>query len=240
MKRSDPQIFGASWLGSARSASDVASWASEVIADYDTTGKTYLDTIRQWFDGFSAEPRDKNKLRGELENFSKNSAHVAGVNELAWWTLMKAQGMLAAVVPTTKSAARPDFDVHSPFECYIEVTTLNVSQADETAFAEAPALMEDAKSRPDDEEDEDSVSKHIGAALDRNETIRRLIWNSARGKLNQLKHATDQKKPAVLVVFDYTAFSAYATDFNRALGDSLLGVKKNLQTALPNCRHWCT
>lgn len=146
---------------------------------------------------------------------------------------MKRQGTSACVVPTARSSARPDFELHTPFECFVEVTTLNVSQADEAALAEAPALIEDAKSRPDEEENEEddaSPRKAMGAALDPPKTMQRIINKSAFEKLKQLKHAADQKKPAVLVVFDYTEFSAYATDFNQALGDSLLGATKGFSS----------
>lgn len=228
MALSDQQIFGSSWLANARLVSAVDCWAHQVIADYDTTGLTYLHTVGRWFDAYPAANADKKKLRGELENLSINSGHVAGVNELAWWELMQKHAMSARVVPTAKNSARPDFELLTPFGCFIEVTTLNVSSADEEALTKAPALIADAKSRPDEEENEEveaSASEPTGAALDHQKSIQRIVNKSAFEKLKQLKHAANQQKPAVLVVFDYTAFSAYATDFSRRLCDSLLGIK---------------
>lgn len=192
------QIFGDEWLIKARSNSGDASWVNEVVEHLDTSGSIYLGTLRLWFDAFPSTADDKQMLCGRLESF-QDEQHLGGVNELAWWALMRREGVGVSAVPTAKTP-RPDFKLESPLDCFVEVSTLNVSASDK------------CKKR---------TGKSV--ALDHRETIRRAIGKLTNEKHRQLVYATKERKPSVLVLFDYTEWSAFGTDFVETLGEFLLG-----------------
>jgi len=197
----DQPIFDDKWLKNARTMNSNASWANAVVESLETSGQKYLATFRLWFNEFPAPPNDKQKLRERLECF-QNNQHLGGVNELAWWIFMQRENLMATVVPTTKKASRPDFQLKPPADCFIEITTLNISVKDRQA-------------------------------LNHDETIRRVIGKLTDEKLKQLMYAADQKKSGVLVIFDYSEWSAFGTNFFNALGEFLLGTKFGFKDVLP-------
>lgn len=204
------QIFDVEWLVKARSKSNNASWANAVVETLDTSGQIYLSTLHLWFNEFPAAPNDKQRLRERLECF-QDEQHLGGVNELTWWAFMQREGIGATVVPTAKTP-RPDFQLAPPADCFVEVSTLNVSEKDRSKLKEGKSI-----------------------ALDHAETIRRVVGKLTEEKRNQLIYATRQKKPAVLVLFDYTETSAFGTNCFNTLGEFLLGAEfgfKNLPTEL--------
>jgi hypothetical protein len=203
-------IFGDEWLRAARTGSIGGSWATAVIETLETTGRIYLSTLRLWFERFPLTCNQKHQLRTRLESL-RDDEHLGGVNELAWWEFIVREGFIAApLVPTT--AARPDFKLQSPTGCFVEVSTLNVSQRDQAQF-----------------------KAQQGVALDHAETIRRVIGKFTDEKRQQLQYASDQGKPSVLALFDYTTWSGLGTLFHHTLGDFLLGEQlgfKSLPTEL--------
>jgi hypothetical protein len=191
-------IFGDGWLQTVRTKSANGSWAATVIESLDTTGRIYLLTLRLWFERFPLTPKQKQQLRTRLESL-RDDEHLGGVNELAWWAFIVREGFTAAPLAPT-AAPRPDFELRSPTGCFVEVSTLNVSQKDKARF-----------------------EAQEGVALDHAETIRRVVGKLTDEKQRQLKYAADHKKPSVLALFDYTTWSGFGTLFYRTLGDYLLG-----------------
>ena len=170
-------IFGDEWLTKARPKSSNASWANAVVETLDTSGQIYLATLRLWFNEFPALPTDKQKLRERLECF-QDDQHLGGVNELTWWTFMQHGGLAATVMPTAKKASRPDFQVAPPADCFIEVSTLNISADDRKHLEQGKSV-----------------------ALNHTESIRRVIGKFTDEKRKQLMYAVDHQKPGVLVLF---------------------------------------
>ena len=191
-------IFNDEWLRRARKNSTKTSWAREVIETLDTTGQIYLSTLRLWFDKFPLNPKQKQNLRSRLESLHRNE-HLGAVNELAWSAFMLREGL--TVTPLSPSSTpRPDFQLPPPADCFVEVSTLNVSQKDRAKF---------------------EAKKSV--ALDHAETIRRVVGKLTDEKQRQLEYAADQTKPGVLALFDYTTWSGFGTLFFRTLGEFLLG-----------------
>jgi hypothetical protein len=194
-------IFDDNWLKDARARGSNGSWVDEVIKTLDTTGQIYLSTLGSWFDKYPLNAgSDRDHLRARLENFQDNQ-HLAGVNELTWWAFMQHDGINGCPLPTS-STPRPDFQLQAPADCFIEVSTVNVSQSDKAKFGDGNSVK-----------------------LDHAETIRRFIGKLTDEKEKQLAYASDCKKPAALALFDYTEWSGFGTQFNLALGDALLGEK---------------
>ena len=104
-----------------------------------------------------------------------------------------AEGLKGNPVPVS-STPRPDFQLQSPSDCFVEVSTLNVSDKDKKNFERG-----------------ESVS------LDHAETIRRIIGKITEEKKRQLMYAAAERKPCVLAFFDYTTWSGFATLFYRTL-----------------------
>jgi hypothetical protein len=204
-----PPIFGDEWLKRARAARTGDCWISDVIKTFDTTGQIYLSTLRLWFTKFPLTPRQKQGLRSRLESF-RNDEHLGGVNELAWWALMLRDGLICTPIPPAKSP-RPDFELQQPAECFVEVSTLNVSLKDKRNF----------------ETEEDS------GVLDHAETIRRVMGKLTAEKEQQMKYAADHQRPGVLVIFDYTTWSGFGTRFFRTLGEFLVGKQLGFKTFPP-------
>ena len=192
-------LFGDEWLANARSRSGGVHWPGAVVETLDTSGEIYLATLRLWFSEFPAQPKDKQGLRKRLECF-ENDQHLGGTNELAWWVFMQREGLGPTVVPTAKKASRPDFQLAPPADCFVEVSTLNESACDRNRLERGESV-----------------------ALNDAESIRRVIGKLTAEKLRQLAYAAEQGKPGVLVLFDYTEWSAFGTNFFKTLGSFLLG-----------------
>jgi hypothetical protein len=128
------------------------------------------------------------------------------VNELAWWAFMLREGLTGNPVPTS-STHRPDFQLQPPSDCFVEVSTLNISGKDKEGLGCGESVP-----------------------LDHVETIRRVIGKLTDEKQRQLMYAADQKKPGVLVLFDYTTWSGYGTLFFKTLGEFLLGEQFGFKT----------
>lgn len=200
-------IFSDDWLRTARTKSANGSWAAAAIETLETTGRIYLSTLRLWFERFPLTLNQKHQLRTRLESL-RDDEHLGGVNELAWWVFIVREGFTAGPLPPT-TTPRPDFELRSPTGCFVEVSTLNVSQKDKTR-----------------------LEAQKGVALDHAETIRRVIGKLTDEKKQQLKYAADHKKASVLALFDYTTWSGLGTLFYRTLGDFLLGKQLGFK-ALP-------
>lgn len=192
------QIFDDQWLIRARGQSSSTSWASNVLTTLDTTGGIYLRTLRMWFNEFPLTLKQKQQLRSRLESF-RDDEHLGGVNELAWWVFMQREGLAGNPVPAS-SASRPDFQLRPPTDCFVEVSTLNVSDKDKKKF-----------------------QRQESVALNHAETIKRVIGKLTHEKQRQLEYAATQKKPCVLALFDYTTWSGFGTLFFKALGEFLIG-----------------
>jgi hypothetical protein len=200
--RVNQPIFGDDWVKTARAKSGSDSWANEVVDTLDTTGQIYLSTLRLWFDHYPLTPKQKRDLFARLENL-QDDQHLGGVNELTWWAFMQHDGIKGDPLPVS-TTPRPDFQLQPPADCFVEVSTLNISDSDKKAF-----------------EAKNSV------ALNHAETVRRVFGKltNAPEKCEQLKYAAKKGKPSVLVVFDYTTWSGLGTQFFRTLGDTLLGAQ---------------
>jgi hypothetical protein len=202
------QVFDDQWLAKARSKGEDTSWVNAVLETLDASGQIYLCNLRLWFNDFPVTGNDKRKLRERLESF-QNEQHLGAVNELAWWTFMRREGIAASVVATAKTP-RPDFQLAPPSDCFVEVSTLNVSE-------------KDAKKRRAGQ----------SVALDHRDTIRRVVGKLTEEKHKQLIHAVNQKKPAVLVLFDYTEWSAFGTSCFGTLAEFLLGTEFGFKSLPP-------
>ena len=198
-------IFSDAWLQTASTKIPNGSWAAAVIETLETTGRIYLSTLRMWFERFPLTLKQKRQLRTRLESL-RDDEHLGAVNELAWWAFSVREGYTATPLPST-TAPRPDFEIKSLAGCFVEVSTLNVSQKDKAQF-----------------------QSRKGVPLDHAETIRRVIGKLTDEKQRQLKYAADHKKPGVLVLFDYTEWSGFGTFFCRTLGEFLLGKQVGFRT----------
>lgn len=165
---------------------------------FDTIGGIYLTSLRLWFDRFPLSKKQKQSLKARLESFETED-HLGAVNELTWWKFMQQIGMEVMPIPTSDTPS-PDFQVKTPIDFFVEVSTLNVSNRDKAEFESGGAV-----------------------ALDHSETVRRILCKMTEQKRNQISYAADQNKPCVLVLFDYTTWSAFGTQFFRFLADFLLG-----------------
>lgn len=195
-------IFGETWVNRARGSKDPTSWVRDVMATLDTTGSVYLASLRLWFNRFPVSAKQKHGLITRIESFN-NQEHLGAVNELAWWTFLQRQQFKAAPIATTKNTSTPDFRVVASSEFFAEVSTLNISEKDQAIFLARNSIE-----------------------LDHSETLRRVLGKVTAEKLKQLSYATERRRPSVLVLFDYTTWSAFGTQFYQFLADFLLG--KNL------------
>lgn len=200
-------LFDDNWIANART-SGIASWANQVIETLDTSGKIYLCILRLWFDRFPLTLKEKGKFLIRLQSL-RDDEHLGSVNELAWWVFMQREGLTATPLPVADTP-RPDFQLGFPADCFVEVSTLNVSQKDNSMFVAGGSVT-----------------------LDNTETIRRVVGKLSDEKLGQLKYAADQEKPGVLTLFDYTEWSAFGTQFYRTLGDFLLGPQSGFKCLPP-------
>lgn len=198
-------IFDENWTERARASTEKMSWVKDVMATLDTAGGVYLASLRMWFNRFPLNIKQKKKLAADIESF-KNEDHLGAVNELAWWAFLQREQFNANPIARTSSPT-PDFQVLAPTEFFIEVSTLNVSKQDQSKFQAG-----------------DSVE------LNHAEMLRRVLGKLTAEKQRQLSYAADQKEPSVLVLFDYTTWSAFGTQFYRFLGDFLLGKQRGFQS----------
>jgi len=197
-------IFAENWTNLARACDDKSSWVNDVMATFETTGGVYLASLRMWLNCFPVKANQKKKLSADIESF-KTEDHLGAVNELAWWAFLQREKFKANPIPTTSSPT-PDFCVSAPSEFYIEVSTLNVSQQDHSKFQTGNSVH-----------------------LDHDETLRRVLGKLTAEKQRQLSYTSARKKPGVLVLFDYTIWSGYGTQFYRFLANFLLGRQSGFQ-----------
>ncbi len=197
--RKNVTVFDAAWLARARAATHKASWVARVLDTLDAEGTLYLDSIRVWFNRFPLTSIiDKRGLKSRLESFN-DSDHLGGVNELSWWEFMRKTQVNAVPVATT-TAPRPDFQVLAPTEFFLEVSTLNLSDAERRKF-----------------------EREQGISLNHSDTLRRILLKAADEKKRQIAFAASLKRPCTLVLFDYTTWSGFGTQFFRYVANSLLG-----------------
>ncbi len=195
------RVFDDSWLAQARVKKPEDSWVDDLMTTIDNGGNIYLSTLRTWFDRFPiSSNKQKRGLKARLESF-KNEDHLGAVNELSWYEFMQQTGSKAAPLAVSKTP-RPDFKVENPTELFCEVSTLNVSDDEKKKFEDGEAVE-----------------------LNHRETLRRILLKVMTEKQHQISYAANQKRPCLLVLFDYTTWSAFGTQFFRFLADFLLGQK---------------
>lgn len=201
-------VFDKDWLARAAGAALGDSWAREVIATLDGDGRGYLDTLTLWFERFPlASKKQRQGLKTRLESFV-TSDHLGAVNELSWYEFMRRAGLQASPIPPA-NAPRPDFRVTAPAEFFVEVSTLNVSEAERR-----------------------ELQATGGVDLNHRETLRRLLLKAVSEKDAQVAYAASEKRPCLLVLFDYTFWSGFATDLFGFLVTALLG-EEHAFTRLP-------
>ena len=192
-------VFSDSWRARAVDTALGDSWAHEVMAALNGNGRRYLEILALWFERFPlASKKQRWELKRRLESLT-NSDHLGAVNELSWYQFMRGAGLQARPIPTA-NAPRPDFKVTSPSEFFVEVSTLNVSEAER-----------------------ESLRVTGGVDLNYDATLRRLLLKAAGEKDAQIAHAARQGQPCLLVVFDHAFWSSLATDCFHFLATSLLG-----------------
>jgi len=191
-------IFDKNWIMSARSCDNELSWAKDVMTDIETTGGLYLSILRVWFNAFPLQAKQKRKLKSDIENF-KTEEHLGAVNELALWSFLQREKFQIKPIPVAKGST-PDFYVSAPFEFYLEVSTLNISQ-----------------------QDKKKIKKGSSIQLNHDEMLRRVLGKLTNEKQKQLAYASGRKKAGVLVLFDYTPWSGFGTEFYRYLASFLFG-----------------
>lgn len=190
-------ILDEGWMRRARASAAEHSWVNDVITASNSIGGVYLTTLRSWFDGFPLSLKQKQALAARIESFIDED-HLGAVNELSWWEFLRREQLNANPIPTAISPT-PDFEVVSPYQFFVEVSTLNISERDKSKLGAGQAVE-----------------------LDHSETLRRVLGKITTEKQEQLSYAADRKRPAVLVLFDYTFWSGFATLFYQDLADFLL------------------
>jgi hypothetical protein len=190
-------VFEEDWLARARARGADSCWADDVLEALNGAGGVYLASLQLWFSKFPLSNKHKRALKAHLESFH-NEDHLGAVNELAWWVFMDRAGLKATPVPVS-TGSRPDFYVEAPTEFFAEVSTLNISEKEKKKFAAGDAIE-----------------------LDHAETVRRVLLKVSDEKRSQMSYAANHHKPCALVLFDYTTWSGFATQFFRVLADFLL------------------
>ncbi len=195
------KLFSAKWVSKARASSPDDSWARKVVDSWCRGGKRYLATLRGWLSAYSlADAKEKARLVARLESFD-DKVHVAAVNELTFWKLLLHRGMEVRPLPVAKKKSRPDFEIVSPSKFYAEVSTNFQSDRDCQAFGVGE-----------------------GVELDQRENCRRLLGKVTTEKKKQVAYAAQHGAPSALAIFDYSTWSSFGTEINRALGEVLDGV----------------
>jgi hypothetical protein len=184
-----------------------SSWAGDVLEKINEDGGVYLSTIKEWFTKFPFGSADQSKhMRKRIESLNTED-HLGAVNELFWHNVATFLGW--QLKPLAGGTTAPDFEVSSPACFYCEVTTLNVSQSDRQRFENG-----------------------LSAPLNHAREAARILRKATNEKIGQLKYGYNNKKPSVLVVFDYSTFSGLGTQRPRYLADVLLHLSSGLQ-AMP-------
>ncbi len=167
------------------------SWAEEVLNDIDGNGGLYLSKINNWFQNYPGADKSKDQLKISLESY-ENGSHLGAVNELFWYNLALNLGWKLIPVPVIdkKGQNRPDFECTSPTSFYCEITTLNWPNNNCN------------KKFPIDNE----LNRLYGKPTEKN-------------KQAQTEWCQEQKKPQVLIVFDYSNFSGLGTQHQKSLSD---------------------
>jgi hypothetical protein len=190
-------VFDDTWFAQTQMKIPIDSWVSGAITSPD--GSTYLDVLRLWFDRFPlSSTKDRRALKARLESLN-TSDHLGGENELSWWEFMRCINLHAEPIRTTNKP-RPDFKMLTPLEFFVEVSTLNVSETEKKTMEEEGAIP-----------------------LDHAETLRRLLLKATNDKKDQIFFATSELRPCLLVLFDYTTWSGFGTQFFRFLANALFG-----------------
>lgn len=193
------QVFDEAWRARAVAGGLGDSWANDVVAALDSDGGQYLATLAKWFTQFPVpSSADRSVLRTRLESFTP-SDHLGAVNELSWYQFTRQSGFQVDPI-STAATARPDFMLTGPTAVFAEVSTLNVSQSEKT-----------------------SLRVTGGVDLNHRETVRRLLRKASEEKRAQFEYAATNGMPCLLALFDYTFWSALATDLYRFLAAELLG-----------------
>ncbi len=187
-------MFNQEWIDKATKLTDTNSWAHEVLDDLKSTGDIYLNTLRMWYKDFPGTEKQKKHLKQRIESFC-NEDHRGGVNELSWWKFMQNNKFDVEPVPTAKGA-RPDFKVKNPTEFFIEVSTLNVS-----------------------DKEKEQLERNGSIPLNHSQLLRRILLKSDNDKNKQISFAHQEGCPCCLVLFDYTTWSAFGSNFFRYLGN---------------------
>lgn len=205
-------LFDQSWLSEAESKCTNDTWVYNVIKNINESGKEYLSILQKWFQSHPFPSKGKKKhLQNALESLN-NQDHLGAVNELFWYRFMCDLSLKPKVLPEGKSKT-PDFKGTSAsgIEFYCEVTTLNISS-------------KNANNRDRGE----------GTPLNSDEEISRIIRIATEEKDEQLRFGIKEQKPMVFVVFDYSTFSGFGTQFPIALINALLKTAKGLQAMQPH------
>lgn len=191
-------VFDESWRTRAKNDAHDDSWVHDVMVTLDHNGGRYLELLALWFERFPlASKKQRCQLKTRLESFMTRD-HLGAVNELSWHQFMCKVGLQANPIPTTNKP-RPDFRVTAPADFFVEVSTLNISKAEEN-----------------------SLLATGGVNLNYNETLRRLLLKASNEKDAQIAHAASENQPCLLVLFDYTFWSGLATGCFHFLATSLL------------------
>lgn len=197
-------LYDKNWRDNINTKDLSSSWVGDVLEKIAEDGGVYLSTIREWFTKFPFASADQSKhMRKRLESLN-TADHLGAVNELFWYnlaTFLEWQLKALAVESTA-----PDFEVSSPACFYCEVTTLNVSQSDRQRFENG-----------------------LTAALNHGREAARILRKATDEKIEQLRYGYNNRKPSVLVVFDYSTFSGLGTQRPRYLADALLHSSSGLQ-----------
>lgn len=200
-------LFDNHWLDSASKKLHGSQWVDDVMHQINGAGGIYLNTLRLWFDRFPVSKKQKKHLKNRLESFN-NADHLGGVNEIVWWEFINSFGWTAKPLHAGK-AATPDFIVTKPEEFFCEITTLNLSKKERK-------LLDSGE----------------GVTLDHNGNIERIMKKIVSEKTEQIQYGASKKKPSVLVLFDYSFWSRFGTQFYLALAKFLLDAELGF-TKLP-------
>jgi hypothetical protein len=99
------------------------------------------------------------------------------------------------VKPVSTTVRHPDFYISHPVKIFCEVSTLNKTNMEKS---------------------------DAGGRIDHSRASSRILRKAIDEKLDQLKYAEQKKKPAILVIFDYSSWSGYGTQRFKAIAAHLL------------------
>ncbi|WP_411725347.1 hypothetical protein [Methyloglobulus sp.] len=208
LKMVNNKLFDISWKEkkSVELENAKCSWANAVFEDISGDGDTYLKTISRWFEEFT----DSNKSEQDGDKLNKlqstiTQEHLGAVNELSWWKFLKSRGFDLQPIPiekkgtsnsddSEKNKSTPDFNLNFKGSNVIfEVTTLNPAET-------VKCKLDDAQKQ----------------------SFYRIITTSIHNKRKQIEKVHDQKKPFVLVLFNYDNWSGLGTQFYKLIDDKEL------------------